>query len=207
MSRLKLKLDQFEGFHQLHILSELKPDEHKILYAGLTKLLKEGKNRIFLIFYSNKELAPEITESFKKLNLLARELAGEIAIIAKDPSLVEHIKKQALDQKIFVFPSVNDAIQFIKNKEPKSQEAELILKLKTELAQRSSGELGKLKKENESLKSENKMLLSRINQMIEERQRGFDSQALLEKIQVLEHQLTELLLNQQTKESASNPRS
>lgn len=201
--QLKLTLKEQNGVQVLTVMSPITADDFKIIRAGLVKLLKDGKNKIDVHFDSSEPLDLAVVNELKALNTPARDLAGEIVVSSPNEVCRKSIALQVQPKELSVFETIEQATSHLTKKPSPTEDSQLIQKLQAQVAGQEQGEMGKLKTENEQLRSENERLLESLDKMLIERATGFDAQAFVEKISVLEKKIETLVAEQDAKKPAA----
>lgn len=202
---MKLKLSEYKGIHILTVTGPVVERDFSVLKAGMTKLFQTGKNRMILELVSASELDDSYIRELGKMNLLAREMAGEVVVVAPEPQLRQKIENfglpnavtckedKAAAYEIFVAKAASSAAPTIAT--PKAMEAlnEEIKKLRELLKSKEGGEAQNLKSENAQLKSEKAKLEDQLLQMVIQRRLPADEGSFREKVRMLEEECDRLL--------------
>lgn len=106
---MKIQLLQEKSYPVLVVQGEVSSQEVLILRAGLSKLLKNGKNRIILEFTEASKLSQEVLREIAVFNVLARELAGNIVIAGVDPATKARIETYSKPPVVECFVTRFDA--------------------------------------------------------------------------------------------------
>jgi hypothetical protein len=111
---MKLKL-RAENDIQVLTISEIDSSQNvDVLRAGITKLFKNGKNRIVLELTEAKTVPAEVMRELGRLKLLANELAGDIVISGVDAQTKQKIDSFAKPPFAVSFPATAQAIAYLK---------------------------------------------------------------------------------------------
>jgi hypothetical protein len=112
---MKLKL-RAENDIQILTISELNSSKSvDVLRAGVTQLLRNGKNRIVLELTEAKSVPAELLRELGRLKLLANELAGDIVLSGLDPETKQKIDLFAKPPFAISFLSTAQAIKYFKD--------------------------------------------------------------------------------------------
>lgn len=167
---MKLALSLQDGISVLSGSGEISPHDVAVLRAGLTKLLRSGRNRIVLDLPEAKSFPAELLAEVSKLDQLARELSGRIALACKkeltQSSAFQCFESKDLALESFRKPAAPPAPAPAAPPAP-AQPGEPPVDpqkaFKEELRQRELGETGELRKRAERLEQENKVLLEQLH--------------------------------------------
>lgn len=86
---MQLKLSEQKGVQILAILGDIDSRGFAVLKAGLTKIFKTGKNKIILELKGVTKVEPACLKALAEMNVLARELAGQIVFASGSPEIVK----------------------------------------------------------------------------------------------------------------------
>jgi anti-anti-sigma regulatory factor len=208
---MKIALSQKEGVSILSVTGVVDMHSFTVLKAGITKLLRDGKNRIALDLSASEKLDTEVIREIAILDILARELAGRIALIVSDAAIRQTITSFSRPPIVPIVDSQAQLIQFFEKagkedaEEPKEQSQEAkelkrLLKAKEqELAALQAlskpvdqSELNKLRQDTSSAAGQYKALLVQVKEMLLERRVPVIDSAAIEKIAALESENKEL---------------
>jgi len=84
---MQVKLSAQKGFSVISASGNIDDASAAILKAGLTKILRSGKNRMVVDLSAATQVSPLSFKEISALNRLARELQGEIVVLAPDAKL------------------------------------------------------------------------------------------------------------------------
>ncbi len=120
---MKLKLTEEKGIHVLEVKEEVDLKNFQILKAGISKLLKDGRNRMILDFSDTPSIDSACLRELAELNLIARELSGEIMLASLSPFIRSNVENLGKPNALTCFPSKEDAIAIYERmgKEPEEQ--------------------------------------------------------------------------------------
>lgn len=108
---MKLTLADQHGISVLESRGDVTARDVQVLKAGLTNLLRSGKNRIVLDLPGADKLPGELLREISQLDVLARELSGRIVISGVGSAAREQITRFAQPPVITCFESKAKAIQ------------------------------------------------------------------------------------------------
>jgi anti-anti-sigma regulatory factor len=200
---MKVSLRHEDSIAILEVTGEVDQHNFQVLKAGLTKLLRDGKNRIILSLSDANELESDVLRELAILDVFARELSGKIVLSAENEELREGVKIFAKPPVIPILSSVALALDYFKKSEPQAEEeadpdalkAALQVKdreidaLKARLAQLDPKETNELRALNASLKSKVSQLEGQVEDLMKEKRVPVDAEGFLEKITALEDSL------------------
>ncbi len=208
---MKLKLIEEKGAHVLDIEGEVDLRGFKILKAGIAKLLKDGKNKMILDFSRTPKIDPGCLRELAELNLIARELSGEILLASLSPMMRMNIENLGKPSALTCFPSRAAALTILTRmgQEPEDEEEdedtkgmgveELLAKkkdevkgLKDQLKQRETGELSKLREQLVTYQTNIKTLEQKVLASLKERRQSDDLAIATERSMMLEKRCVEL---------------
>lgn len=109
---MKLSLASTKGVEILSVSGSIIDHGAKVLRAGLTKILKTGKNRIVLELPSSQDLSSDAIRDIAAFDVLARELSGRIVLAGVSPALRTKIEAFAKPPVILCFDTSESAVDF-----------------------------------------------------------------------------------------------
>lgn len=200
---MKLSLRQEDSVAILEVSGEVDTHNFQVLKAGLTKILRDGKNRIVLSLSDANELESDVLRELAILDVFARELSGKIVLAAESEELREGVKIFAKPPVIPILSSVALALDYFKKSEPKEEEEadpealkvaveakdREIEALKARLAQLDPKVTNELRALNAALKSKVNLLEAQVEELMKEKRTPVDAEGFLEKITALEESL------------------
>lgn len=200
---MKISLRQEDSIAILEASGDVDAHGFQVLKAGLTKLLRDGKNRIVLSLKDASELESDVLRELAILDVFARELSGKIVLAAESQELREGVKIFAKPPVIPILSSVAIALDYFKKSEPKEEEEadpealkvaveakdREIDALKARLAQLDPKETNELRALNAALKSKVSLLEAQVEDLMREKRTPVDAEGFLEKITALEESL------------------
>jgi hypothetical protein len=220
---LKLSLRSLNGVEILTGSEEISSRVIQVLRAGITRLMKSGKNRIVFEVPSAEKLPPDVLREISQLDLLARELSGRVILAGNSPVLRQQIVRFAQPPIIECFDSVTAAIQYFAP--PKPADSENLAKAppaagpatvtkpvaataaaspaaaaapeqtaaRSIIRQKELTELTEFRKRISQLENENQLLKDRVLAALVQRRVPATPAAAQKKIEALEQKIEELL--------------
>lgn len=209
---MKLSLDSQDGVQILRVTESVDSHNFQVLKAGVTKILRDGKNRIILSLENVSGLESDVLREIAILDLLAKELSGTVVIAATSAELKQQIQNFSKPPVINMFPSEQLALEFFRKKptvadlgaatateELPEQLKELVAKkdqeieaLKAKLKALDPKELQRLRGENVELKGRMKEMETTMQAWLEERRMPVAEEAYTQKILSLEETVKSL---------------
>jgi anti-anti-sigma regulatory factor len=205
---MKLGLELKEGISILSVTGPVDLHSFAIVKAGITKIFRDGKNRIALNLSGAESLDTEVIREIAILDILARELAGRIALVVASSEIKQNIVSFSRPPVVPIFDSIAQALDFFRKagkediEEPVENTKELnrILKLKeqeiealqAQLKQNDRSELQTARAEAAQASAQYKQLLLQVKELILERRKPLEESAALDKALALEGEVKEL---------------
>lgn len=204
---MKLALRNEEGIAILDISGGVDAPSFQVLKAGISKLLRDGKNRIILHFTDSEELSGEVVRELAIIDIFARELSGKIILSSPNQQLKESVRSFAKPPVIPILSSVEQALDFFKKagldeEEGGESAAELkksleakekqIIALEARLKQLDPKEITKVQTEKAELAAKVKALESQVEELLKKQRDPADAEGFLEKITFLEDSVKKL---------------
>ena len=109
---MNLNLAQKDGVNILTVTGGVDLRNIQILKAGITKLFKDGKNRIILELKGSGKLESEVIREIAVLDLFAKELAGSIAFVVDDAELRQTLIGFAKPPVMSIFADMPKALEY-----------------------------------------------------------------------------------------------
>jgi hypothetical protein len=206
---LKLKLRSEREVQVLSASEAIGAADIQILRAGISKLFKNGKNKIVLDVDHSMDLPLDVLREIAHLDILARELSGRIVLSGFGKEAKARIENLMKPPAIPSFESVQEAIQFFSPPAPSSSAAipgakpgakpgpEVISKpapgVKEEARARETPDISELRKRLSDLESENRTLREQLMGWVVVRKTVSDAQVYQEKVAALEQELAQVL--------------
>jgi len=184
---MKLQLVQENGIHILSVSGPVDDQGAQVLKAGVTKLYKNGHNRVIVELLNPREVSPNAFKMFQELHALARELAGDLVIVAAGlkhpqipcypdrPSGLGHFKgsKAAPAKAATAAPVPVSSDPDIRPNMPAAElialverRNTLIKDLRAQLKDKTAGGVDPTVKDNERLRKENEELREKLDDLI-----------------------------------------
>lgn len=184
---MKLQLVQENGIHILSVSGPVDDQGAQVLKAGVTKLYKNGHNRVIVELLNPREVTSNAFKVFQELHALARELAGDLVIVAAGlkhpqipcyvdrPSGLAHFKgskgapvkpaaatsaSASSDPDIRPNMAPSELIALIEKRNA------LIKDLRAQLKDKTAGGVDPTAKDNERLRKENEGLREKLEELI-----------------------------------------
>ena len=194
-----LNLQKQGSAHILEVTGDVDAKGASILRAGITKLMKSGKDRIVIDFSKAGAIDGSAIQELGELAKLANELMGKIVAAGAGLKAAKEI-----GATIPLLPSIKEAIDYLNQAKPPieeiSPELDALIRekdakiqaLENQVALSSPEELRKLRAENESLRQGGQDLEERLKRLLAERRLPPDADSMLEHVTSLERNLTKL---------------
>lgn len=207
---MKLSLAAKNGVNILNVAGAVDIKNFQILKAGITKLLKDGKNKILLNFQGAEKIEADVIREVAILDILARELSGRIAISCDNPELKQEIVNFSKPPVIPIFATDDLAVEFFNKAEANKEQPEVtadeinaikatlekkekeILALQEHIKTLDPAEMQKLRVEKQELVTMNNDLEQRLKDMVITRRSPPDEASYMEKIAQLEQAVKDL---------------
>jgi anti-anti-sigma regulatory factor len=195
---VKLKLTHEKGVEVLSASGPIVDHESKVLRAGISKILKTGKNKIVLELPESPDLSAGVIREIAAYDVLARELSGRIVLSGVSPELKGKIESFAQPPVILCFESRAKALDFFST--PPQADATAATPALSAAAAAAHEELEKLKSEDRlmrsrmhSLEQENKRLKEQVVRATIARRPPHDEADYARRISFLEGKLQKIL--------------
>jgi anti-anti-sigma factor len=130
---MKLKMNQQKDVCTLNIAGSVDAKSYTVLRAGLTQLLKTGKNRIIIDMAEVDAIDPTAIKDICQLDSLARELAGQIVLSGLSPILRRHVSTLNPPPTIQILAHADEALKIVLSGQKPAGEAALPADIATEL--------------------------------------------------------------------------
>lgn len=203
---MKIALRNQDGLAILDVSGEI--DEHslKVLKAGLSKLLRDGRNRIVLNLLDAKEIQGEVLREIAILDVFARELSGKIVLASNDAQLKESVRTFSKPPVIPILETVEHALEFFQKQSSEEADSEdpaelhrmleakdkQIAALESRLKLQDPQEARQLRAEKAELSAQVKTLMEQVEALTKEKFQPIDAEGFLEKIATLEAAVQDL---------------
>lgn len=204
---MKIALRQDSGIAILDISGEVSPKEFTVLKAGISKLLRDGKNKIILNLNDAKTLDSDVIREVAIVDLFARELAGRIIISSTDPDLKTNVLNFSKPPVIPFLASVELALDFFKKMAPDAADSEESAEdlrkaigakdkeleaVRAQMKALDPGQITKLKGEKAELLAKCRAYEKQIETLLKSRRDPVDASGFLDKILTLEDTVKKL---------------
>jgi hypothetical protein len=228
---MKLALADQEGICILTGTESISVHDLQILRAGLTKLLKSGKNRIVVDLPEADKIPPDMLREIAKFDALARELSGRIILAGISKKLLAQIESFSKPPVIECVEGRAAALAKFKEKakeppphddegegEPAGSKAaaekanaasdalkaanEAVLKIKQELRSKELAD-SELKKSAERMKTEIAHLTEQLHAAVMGRRNAANEAAHQSKVRELEQEIEALLKDREDAKAAA----
>jgi hypothetical protein len=114
---VKIALSNERGVEILSVTGPVVDHEAKILRAGITKILKIGKNKIIVELggtpAANQDFSSDALREMAAFDVLARELSGRLVLGGVSPALRVKIEAFAKPPVVLCFATRKEAIDFL----------------------------------------------------------------------------------------------
>lgn len=204
---MKLTLGQQEGIAILEVKGAVDSHNFQVLKAGLSKLLRDGRNRIVLSFEECENLEADVIREVAILDVFARELAGQIVISSSNEKLKESVLNFSKPPVIPFLTSVSQAVDFFQKQRPETEDAvedaaELkkiieakdkeIEALKAKLQLLDPSELKRVRADKAEAEARAGMLEEQLEALLAQRKAPIDASGFIAKIEALEETVKKL---------------
>lgn len=180
---MKLSLRQEEGVSILEISGPVDLGNFQVLKAGISKLMRDGKNKIILRIVDADQIPADVLRELAIVDLFARELSGKIVLASDNEKLKESVRTFAKPPVIPILSTVALCLEYFRNLSDEEEGGESAAELKKALAGKDQ---------------EIKALQAQVKQMDPKEINGLraDKAELQGKVKLLEAQVAELLKGQ-----------
>lgn len=203
---MKIALRQDSGIAILDVSGDISPKEFTILKAGISKLLRDGKNKIILNLNDSKKLDSDVIREVAIIDVMARELAGRIVISSTDPELKNNIMSFAKPPVVPFLASVDLALDYFKKMTPDADSEESSEEVRKALAAKEKelealkaqvklldpAQITKLKSEKAELQTRCRQLEKQVETFLKNKREPADASGFMEKITTLEETVKKL---------------
>jgi anti-anti-sigma regulatory factor len=173
---MKIALSTVDGVSILTGGGEITTHDVDVLRAGLTKLLKSGRNRIILEFPEAERIPDSVLREMAKLDILARELSGRIVMLGANEQFRKRVLQFALPPVMECFDKREQALGYFKQKDapkvaiaptavPSAGQADVppTQKAKAEFRSKELSGATELRKRVSELENENQLLTKQLH--------------------------------------------
>lgn len=197
---MKLALRQEEGVSVLDVSGPVDPQNFQVLKAGLTKLLRDGKNRIVLKINDAEQVPSDVLRELAILDVTARELSGQIILVSGNENLKQSVRTFAKPPVIPILSTLELALKYFKEKLDEEEGGETadelkkameakdrqIASLEARIKQLDPTELQSLRADKAELQNKVKLLETQVGELLKAQRDPGDVEGFLEKISFLE---------------------
>lgn len=206
---MKIKLARELGAEILALEGPVSTAELDVLRAGITKLLRDGRNRVVVELSPDQDISAEAIRELARLDLLARELSGGILISGLTPRVLQKVASFMNPQSLRAYPTRAEALQVFAPRPkggdvtaaapvatpavatPVSDDARE--KARQDVIARERGEVGALRRRIAELETEAEALRAQLLTKLELRKTPPHETAYQERIRTLEARIDEFL--------------
>lgn len=204
---MKLTLGQQDGIAVLEVKGAVDSHNFQVLKAGLSKLLRDGRNRIVLNLEECENLDADVMREIAILDVFARELAGKIVISSSNEKLKENVLNFSKPPVIPFLATVAQAIDFFQKQQPDAEDvvedvAELkkmieakdkeIEALKAKVQLLDPSELKRVRADKAEAEARATMLEEQLEALLAQRKAPIDATGFVAKIEALEETVKKL---------------
>ncbi|MGZ3694818.1 MAG: STAS domain-containing protein [Bdellovibrionota bacterium] len=111
---MKLSLRQEDGVSILEVAGAVDLQNFQILKAGISKLLRDGKNRIVLKVNDADQIPSDVLRELAIVDVFARELSGKIVLASENEKLKESVRAFAKPPVIPILSTVALCLEYFK---------------------------------------------------------------------------------------------
>lgn len=204
---MKLSLGQQDGVAILEVKGAVDIHNFQVLKAGLSKLLRDGRNRIILNLEECENLDNDVLREIAILDVFARELSGHIVISSSNEAVKQAVLNFSKPPVIPFLATIQLAVEYFQKQKPDTEESledAAILKNKLEAKEKEveallakvktldPGELQKVRAMSVEAQSRADMLQTQLDALLLERRKPVDAAGFLAKIEALEETVKKL---------------
>jgi anti-anti-sigma factor len=204
---MKIALRHEDSVAILEVSGSVDMHNFQVLKAGITKLLRDGKNRIVLSLVDAEELESDVLRELAIIDVYARELSGKIVLSAPSEELRESVKIFAKPPVIPILSSVELGLDYFRKTAPVEEEEESdpevlreeikakekeVAALEARLKLVDPKEANQLRAQNAELKTKVGLLERQVEELLTARRAPVDAEGFLEKIAALEGTVKQL---------------
>ena len=113
---MKLNLNNKDGVLVLSVEGSLSASNMKVLRAGITKLFKNGKNKIVLDLSPVQKMDAQTPQALFDLKNLASELKGEIALAITNADILKFMRQKSGADTLWCYDAIGSAVTAFSNK-------------------------------------------------------------------------------------------
>lgn len=205
---MKIKLARELGAEILALEGPVSTAELDVLRAGITKLLRDGRNRVVVELSPDQDISAEAIRELARLDLLARELSGGILISGLTPRILQKVASFMNPQSLRAYATRAEALQVFAPR-PKAAPAAIPAapaaaasalasddareKARQDVLARERGDVGALRRRIAELETETEALRGQLLAQLAQRKIPPHETAYQERIRTLEARIDEFL--------------
>lgn len=204
---MKLSLRQEDGVSVLEVSGAVDAQNFQVLKAGISKLLRDGKNRIVLQVVDADQIPSDVMRELAIVDVFARELSGKIVLASENEKLKESVRAFAKPPMIPILSTVALCLEYFRNLSADDEEGgESVEELKKSIAAKDKAiaalegrikqmdpkELQALRNDKAALQSKVTLLETQVAEFVKARRDPGDVAGFLEKITFLEDSVKKL---------------
>jgi anti-anti-sigma factor len=204
---MKISLGQQDGIAVLEVKGAIDIRNLQVLKAGLSKLLRDGRNRIILNLEDSDTLDSDVIREIAILNVFARELAGQILITSTNETLKENILNFSKPPVVPFLPTIALAVEYFQKQKPETEDspedaAELRKKLElkekeveallAKIKMLDPSELQRARSATVEAQARADLLKAQLEKLLLERRAPVDASGFIAKIDALEETVKKL---------------
>ena len=210
---MKVGLASRDGISILNVSGAVDAHNFAVLKAGISKLFRDGKNRIVLNLEDAQEIEGEIIRELAILDVFARELAGKIVLVSPHEDLKASVRIFAKPPVIAILSTEAQALEYFKHlsealestdgdvlalRKELGAQTKVIAELEERLAALQPAKLEELRKENAALAEKVTLLEGQVEALTRADRAPRTDAGYLEKIAALEASVKRLAGEQAT---------
>lgn len=198
---MKIGLKSRDGVSILNVAGAVDAHNFAVLKAGISKLFRDGKNRIVLNLEDAQEIEGEIIRELAILDVFARELAGKIVLVSPHEDLKASVRLFSRPPVVAILSTEDQAVEYFQHladtlestdgdvialRKELAGKTERVSALEAELAALDPAQLNQLRAENAALKEKNALLEAQVEALTRADRAPRTEAGFLEKIAALE---------------------
>jgi hypothetical protein len=197
---MQLSLQSEKNVSILSVKGTLLKKDIPMIFAGIRKLFRDGKNRMILELPESAQITSDDLRELVQLNLLAAELAGEIVFSAIDENTQHRINGFSSPPFMKCFHSRAEAMAHFSPKvdpltqlPPQGKQPAPTETHREAFVHKEVSELGPLRKQIEKLEKENRALAHQLQSSLFTHREPATSDQWKKKVEYLEEELKKSL--------------
>jgi hypothetical protein len=112
---MKLKLTVEKGIQVIVISEEISAKDAGIIRAGISKLFKNGKNRVMIEISDSHLIPDEVIRDLSSLDILARELSGRIVLVSPNAEIRSKVENFVIPPLFLTYPDRASGFAFFEH--------------------------------------------------------------------------------------------